>query len=112
MRSAWVLEVTLGALMVAVMIALGWRLAEFLALPFGELRHVKMLARCGRRKTPMPRPARSPEWGSFCTVVGRASVWERSTAGLERAAVILNRMGIERSRYRGGSGGGWEIRME
>jgi hypothetical protein len=82
MRSAWVLEVTLGALMVAVMIALGWRLAEFLALPFGELRHVKMLARCGRRKTPMPRPARSPDWGSFCTVVGRASVWERSTAGL------------------------------
>ena len=31
---------------------------------------------------------------------------------LERAAVILNRMGIERSRYRGGSGGGWVMRME
>ena len=32
MPSAWVLEVTLAALMVAVIIALGWRLAEFLAI--------------------------------------------------------------------------------
>jgi hypothetical protein len=48
---------------------------------------------------------------SFCTAAMATVVGMIATIGLERSAINLNR-GIERSRYRGGSGGGWVIRME